>query len=144
MDESLRFYMVTFIVGALFFVGLLSWAAGVASNNNANQSVTDDSKINGFLTSTRGNIGTTEDTVNSGKSTFDDNNPTVTGGNIVLNSMPGIGRIFSFSFITGFYNITIGLILNLFQLDPLIISVIGSILMITIIFLIWRLLRTGE
>jgi len=136
----------TLLIG-LFTFALMFFAIEQGQNVNAPLNINEDPRINKAFGNLSQQLNTTQTRSESQLESFQTENPILSFGTLVVFAIVSIGKVLT-DMVTGFYNITFGLIFDvLFGGDPtfgIVIGVVVSILIVSIVFLLWRVLKAGE
>jgi hypothetical protein len=133
---------VNFAMFGLMIISIFAFVIITQSQNNAPEKIIDNDLINQTYSDLGGEI--TKDTASSESNyiSFNENNPTIDSGQIVLSTIVSGGKVFS-SMIFGFYNIIIKLPARILGIDEKILGIIFTILIIVIIIGLYTLIRVG-
>lgn len=132
-------YIGNFMLVGLFFLAIVFFASGIAVNNGMNQSVTggviDTSNVEKQINQTNA------DSQNWAKA-FNSDNLFVALGTVVLYSIWGVGKLI-FSSVTTFFNLIIVGLSSIIGIPPIAVGVILSLLLVGLIFSLWRINKVG-
>lgn len=138
---------ISLVLIGLFAFALLSFGIGLAADNNANQSISDDPRINTFQENVSNQLGSYNTQVKGSSKVFSEDTPTVGGESLQLTS---VSKIWSsiVSIPKAVYSLTIGLILDKIfggtgSSFAIVFTVISSILVVLIILFSWAWIRGG-
>ena len=141
MAYSLKHYIVTFILASLFIISITSFMTTTRENYNLDPDVIDDSQID--LTNLQDKVNQTSADAENWQEAFTSDNFFVSLGSIVLFSIWGIFKLMWTS-ITAFAGIYLDGMYNVFGIDPMITGSLTALLIIGLIFAVWRAVKTGE
>lgn len=141
MAKFYDFFINWMFVG-LLIVSLLSFGVFYQEDNNAEDKFIEDSLMNETYTNLRTDLGELRDKSQAQKTLFESENPTSGFGTILLFSIVSTGKVFN-SMIIGVFNTLIKLPTVVLGLDPIILSVIGTMLILTIIIGLWIVYKLG-
>jgi len=141
MAYSLKHYIVTFILASLFIISITSFMTTTRENYNLDPDVIDDSQID--LTNLQDKVNKTSSDAENWQEAFTSDNFFVSLGSIVLFSIWGIFKLMWTS-ITSFAGIYLDGMYNVFGIDPMITGSLTALLIIGLIFAVWRAVKTGE
>ena len=141
MAKFYDLFMNWMFVG-LVVVALLSFGVLYQEDNDADNKFIEDSLMNETYTSLRTDLGELRDQSQAQKTLFESENPTSGFGTILLFSIVSTGKVFN-SMIIGVFNTIIKLPTVVLGLDPIILSVIGTMLILTIIIGLWIVYKLG-
>ena len=140
---NFRELFVALTLISIFTVGIIIMGAQMAADNNANVSIGDDPIINESFSDMIEQIDSSR-TITSGQSNATSLDVPEEGGeSILIFSTKGTGIKFM-SLITGTYNIIANSASRILGINPIIFNVIATILVATMIFLLWQWLRSGR
>lgn len=135
---------VTFMFLGLAVFGIFAYVIGFQQANGTSQQMITDPYYGKYLNSTYnalyGNLSTTRDKSQTQKQVFESENPTGGVGGLLLFSIVSVGKVFN-GMVIGVYNSVIVLPAVVLQLDPVVIGVMTSLLLITIIITAWSLYK---
>lgn len=138
---------ISFALIGLFVVSLINFGILIQNENNSSVQIIDDPRINRTFGDLSQNLSqdNLESDVSEKKETFETEEPQISEGNLLLNSIKFIWTGISDT-IVGVYNIIDGLIFQtLFgSTFGVLLSVIGAILSGLVILFGWQLYRTGR
>lgn len=138
--KDFKSYIIYFLLAGLFVIALYSFATGIAENYNQNFTV-DDSRLD--LRGLEEQIETTGSQASVWESRFTSDNFFVSLGSIVLFSLWGIFKLI-WSSINAFTTIFLQGMNNVLGVPPLVTGTLTAMLIIGMIFAIWRSIKTGE
>lgn len=138
--QDFKSYIVVVLLAGLFLVALYTFATQTATNYDQNFTV-DDSKID--LTQLREQINETSADAQNWERSFTSDNLFVSLGSIVLFSVWGIFKLM-WSSINSLTTIYFEGMHNVLGIDPMVTGTISAILIIGMIFAVWRAIKTGE
>lgn len=143
---NFRPIIINLLLVSLFTIALITAGIMVAVQNNSVQNIGNDTALAGLKDSLvediEDNYGTTSEASNS----FENSSISLTAGIPFIDSIYGVWKVLK-STPTTMYNLIVGVIFERLLGDAttqIIISVIATILMITIIFAVVKLISTGD
>ena len=139
-----KFYdlFINWMFVGLVVVATLSFGVLYQEDNSADDKFIEDDLMNETYTSLQTNLGELRDKSQAQKTLFESENPTSGFGTILLFSIVSSGKVFN-SMIIGVFNTIIKLPTVVLGLDPIILSVIGTMLILTIIIGLWVVYKLG-
>lgn len=141
-----RDMVISFMVIGLFVFSMISFGVGIAVLNDG-QSISDDPKIGDAFEDYKAQLNVTQAEAQAQRDSFDSEKPTLSFGEILFESIVGVGRTFTSSMVT-FVDITFGLVFTVIfgagSAFAVVLGVMTSIVLITIVFLLWRVVKAGE
>lgn len=144
--SEIRPVLVALLLGSLFAIAVISFGIRIADINQANQSIADDPRIKSYADSLNSSLADASSDAQSSQSALDESPTTLSSGLIILDAIGGIWKTLIAVPIT-IWNLTFGLLVSrVFGDNSFVIalSVIGTIIGITIILAVWKLVSTGE
>jgi len=130
-----------FLLAGLFLVCLISFAVIIAHNYGENDALMKSDKID--FTGLEVQINKTTADANAWGETFKSDNLFVVAGGIVLYSVWGISKLVWGSVTSMFTVFTSGAGVVL-GVPPLVIGVLTAIIIISLMFALWRLVKLGK
>ena len=136
-DLFVNFMLVGLVVLSMFAFGVF-----FQEENGAEDPFMDNSLMNSTYSQLRTNLGGLSEQSQAQKTLFESENPTSGFGTILLFSIVSTGKVFN-SMIIGVFNTLIKLPVVFLGLEPIIVSVISTILILTIIIGLWIVYKLG-
>lgn len=146
MASEFRPIVINLLWISLFAVAILTAGYMVAIQNNASQSVLDDPSLASLNESLSTQLKSNYQTTTQAGASFENSSVSLTSGIPFINAIYGVWKVLKNAPIT-MYNLIVGVIFQKLLGDTatfIIISVISTILIITIIFAVVKLVSTGE
>lgn len=139
-----KFYelFINWMLIGLVVVGILSFGVTYQEDNDADDKFIDNSLMNQTYNALRTDLADLRDQSQAQKTLFESENPTSGFGTILLFSIVSTGKVFN-SMIIGVFNTIIKLPTVVLGLDPIVLSVIGTMLILTIIIGLWVVYKLG-
>lgn len=132
-----------FTMFSIFFLGILSMAFIVQTNNSASQPLSEDSLFNRTSVALQKQISDTEASEIQQQSNFDSNTESQTGTlSIIIPAIIGVGKTTS-GLVNGFFTVLFEIPKVVLGIDSLIISSLLSILILTLVIGAWVLYKLG-
>jgi len=141
MAKGFQDYIISFLLAGLFIVALYSFATGIALNYNQDPNIIDDEQIN--LTKLESQINETRSSAETWQDKFTSDNFFVSLGSIILFSLWGIFQLI-WTVVNNLSSIYFGAMNNVLGIPPLVTGTISSIMIIGLIFAVWKSIKTGE
>lgn len=135
--------IITAIIIALFSFGLISFAYYTTINNNPDSTLLSDPVFNETFNSLNSTMGQYQATAEEQLNNTQKEVPTVLSDNLIFQSIIGIKNTFT-GIIKVMTNIISTLLFRVLHLNYIILGIIMTIILVSIIFGIWRLIKTGE
>lgn len=139
---GLRNYVITFVLVGLFMFSMFSFITNLQSENSAAVQIVTDPTVSNLTSSLTSGLETFDDIANEQRGGFEREEASVGLGELVFKSITGVGKVIGAVTIT-FYDI-FGAAALLIGVPVIVINVLAGILVMTLVFLAWRLYRTGE
>lgn len=133
---------INFLLVGLVIFGILAFVVGVQEDNNVSDKFIDNSLINGTYGTLRTDLLSFQNQSQAQKLLFEREQPTLGFGTLLFYSIISSGKVFN-SMIGSIFNTVIKLPVVVLGIDPVILSVIASILIITIIIGLWIVYKIG-
>jgi len=129
------------------FIGLISFSLfaftiTTQEENNVDNPIIENSLIESTYSSLSEDLGGLRDKGQAQKTLFESENPTSGFGTILLFSIVSAGKVFN-GMVIGIFNTLIKLLIVFLGLDPIIVSVISTLLILTIIVGLWSIYKLG-
>lgn len=140
---SFREIFITFSIISLFVFAMISFVVTLQEEEGSSSSILENELINRTFVDLGGNITQQETTTNISKGAFESENPEPGFGSLIIFAIVGVTKTFT-SLITATYNIIIVLPLTVLGVPNQIAKILGSILMVSLVFLAWRVYRVGS
>lgn len=143
---NFRPIVINILLVALFVVALISGGVMMATQNNAPQSIENDTIYAGLKDSLIGNISKANDDTSGASGSFENSSVSLTSGIPFINSIYGTWKVMKTAPIL-MYNLIVGVIFHTLLGDTttaVITAVLSVILIITIIFAVVKLVSTGD
>ena len=142
MAISFREVFVTFaLIGVFVFAGI-SFIVQTQVDNDVENTILENEVINKTFTDFETDLGNFGPNTTEQKGSFDSEIPERGFGSLIIFAIIGVGQRFT-GMVIGVYNIFIVLPASILGLPPVVISVLGSILTVSLILLAWRVYRAG-
>jgi len=135
--------IVGFLLVGLFFFAMVNFAYQFAIDNGANQTIMGNADINKSFGKMELQLNESSDTAQGQRQSLESETPIFSAGFFILGSILGAGKVFTSSLIV-IFDILTGPISLYLGISSTVIGVITAILLISIIFLAWRLYKLGE
>ena len=136
-DLFLNFMLLGLIVFSLF-----AFSVSLQEEANVEDKFIDNSLMNETYASLRTDLEGLRSSSQAQKTLFESENPTVGFGTILLFSIVSSGKVFN-SMMIGLFNSLIKLPVVFLGLDPVVISIISTMLILTIIIGLWIIYKLG-
>lgn len=137
-------FVIGFILIGLFWYAFLNFGVQLSSDNNANISILDNQAINNSFTNIESNLNTLKDSTETNKKTFFAGEPEESALGLNVKQSFAIARIVSVGFLSSIFTTIYELITITLGINSVVFGVFSAIFIFTFIFLIVKLLRTGQ
>ena len=131
-----------FMLIGLAIFSIFSFISNFQDNNGVTEKLMDNALMNESFGELQTDLRTLRDQSQAQKTLFESENPTSGFGTILLFSIVSSGKVFN-GFIVSIFNSVIKLPQVVFSLDPVITSIISSILLLSIIIGLWIVYKLG-
>ena len=140
-----KFYelFINFMLVGLVVLSLFAFGSFFQSDNNIENQFMENTLMNDTYGSLRTDLGGLRDKSQAQKTLFESENPTSGFGTILLFSIVSTGKVFN-GMIIGTFNTLIKLPVVFLGLDPIIVSIISTMLILTIIIGLWVVYKLGS
>ncbi len=135
---------ITFALIGVFILCMVNFGVQVARDNESNNTILDNAQINAsFGSGLEANLSSFQSKSEAERGIFEKDSPKVGGGFFMLDAIMGAGRIFT-GMIVGIFNLILLPLESVIGVDNAVIGVIISILIVSLVFLAWRVYKAGE
>ena len=143
MVASFRETFLIFSLIGIFVFSMLSFGITLQSDNGVTDPITNNPVINSTFNRLETNLSSYGSQTQAQRANFESEIPERGFGTLIIFSIVSVGQKFTAIIITT-YNILIVLPASILGISPVIISVLGSILIVTLLLLVWRVIRAGS
>lgn len=133
---------ITFAMIGLFVFSTLAFIISVQTENNAVNKLSDDIYINNSFGNLQNDLNDFRDQAQAQKEVFEKDNPIASFGYLIFYSIISTGKVFT-KMTFGLFNSLIDLPVRYLGVDPIVISILSTILIITIIIGLWIIYKVG-
>jgi hypothetical protein len=142
-DGAFKDYPINLLLAGLFILAIVGFGVGLAHNYGEDESLMKGADGSGMdFSRLEQQVNQTSADANKWSSAFKSDNLFVVAGGIVLYSVWGIGKLMLNSVIVVFTIISDGAT-SVLGIPPIVTGVILAILIISLIFSLWRVIRAG-
>lgn len=131
-----------FMLVGLVMLGIFAFAITFQEENSVDDKITQNSLINSTFTDLQTSLGGLSNKSQTQKNVFEREVPAIAFGGVLLFSIVSSGKVFN-SMVVGVWNLFIKLPAVVLGVDPIVISVLGAVLILTIIIGLWQLYKVG-
>lgn len=138
--------LVALLLSGLFAIAFIFGAEMMASQNNAVNNINSDPQIGNYSQQIQSTLQSSSTDANTAESAVGNSTITLTSQGIIIDAISGIWKTLQAASIT-VYSLTIGFLLVNINNSPqfaLVTGTIAAILTITIVFAVWKSVRTGD
>jgi len=132
--------IINVLLVGLFMVSILSFAFGLASNYGKEQNIMGTEYVD--FGRIEENLNETSEIAKSWGESFKSDNIFTSAGSILLLSVWGIAKLMWTTIMT-FFTIYFDIAESLFGVPPLVTGIISAIIIIGLIFSLWRSIKQG-
>ncbi len=132
----------SFLMIALLVFGILSFGIQFQSENNVEDPFVENQLINETYGTLQTDLNSYGSESQLQKSLFESDEPLAGFGSILLFSILSAGKVFN-GMVVGTFNTLIKLPIVILGVDPVIVSVLGTLLIFSIIMGLWILYKLG-
>lgn len=143
MVASFRETFLIFALIGIFVFSMLSFGITLQLNNGVTDPITNNPVINSTFNRLESNLSSYGSQTQAQRASFESEIPERGFGTLIIFSIVSVGQKFTAIIITT-YNILIVLPASILGISPVVISVLGSILIVTLLLLVWRVIRAGS
>ncbi len=133
---------ISFALGTLLIVSLFAFGFTLQTDNNADETLRNNSLLNSSFGQLQDNLGGMRDQSQTQRELFEEETPTAGFGSLILFSIVSSGKVFT-GITIGAFNILIKLPMVLFGVDPIVSSVLSTILIVVLLIGAWVLIKLG-
>lgn len=133
---------VNYALAGLLVLSIFFFSITLQIDNNADEILTENTLINDSFGQLQTDLGGMRDSAQTQKELFEEEKPTTGFGSLILFSIVSSGKVFT-GMTIGTFNVLIKLPMVLFGVDPIISSVLSTILIMVIILGLWYLYKLG-
>jgi hypothetical protein len=139
---GIRTYIINGLLFALFIMALFSWIYQ-ASSDFGSDILINDKVMNKTFNSMNKTLSGIQQTSADQWNATSTENPTKGSDSIIILSIKNSGTIFG-GVISTIYNITFGFLGTALGIPPIVLAIFSAIIIISIIFFLWRMYRSGS
>ncbi len=142
MAASFRETFMTWGLIGILVLATLSYIIVLQQENEVTDTILSNTVINNTFSSLQSNLSAVEGETQTQRESFESEIPERGFGSLLIFSIVSVGQKFT-AIIISTYNILIVLPASILGVPSIVISVLSSILIVTLILLIWRVIRAG-
>ncbi len=133
---------INFALTGLLVVSILAFGFGFQSDNNASETIFNNTLVNDSFSQLMNDLGGMRDQSQTQKELFETEKPTAGFGSLILFSIVSSGKVFT-GITIGLFNIFIKLPMVLFGVNQVVASVLSTIMIVVVILGIWVVIKLG-
>ena len=133
---------INFMWVGLVVFGIIAFAIMVQDENNASDKFVENELINSTYTDLHTNLLEFQNESQAQKLLFEREQPTLGFGTLLFYSVISSGKVFN-SMVGSVFNTVIKLPVTILGIDPVVVSIMVTILVITIIIGLWVIYKAG-
>ncbi len=142
MVASFRETFVIFALIGIFVFASISFIVTTQTDNEVTTTILDNDVINRTYVQLETNLSKFGLQTQTQKESFESEIPERGFGSLIIFSIIGVGQSFT-GMIIGVYNVFIVLPASILGVSPVVIGVLTSIIIVSLVLLIWRVYRSG-
>ena len=143
MPAGFRQVFITFSIIMLFVFSTISFVVIFQSENDSNNTILENELINRTFIKAGGNISSQQTSTSSSQESFEAEVPEKGLGSLIIFAIVGVVKGFTKT-ITQAYNLVIVLPISALGVPNAVAQILGSILMVSLVLLAWRVYRVGS
>lgn len=140
---GLKEMFISFLLVGLFFIAMVNFGANLATDNNSNQSILNNPRINSTFQDTNVELFRAYDTANASRTSFELDEIKADSDNLIITSIKGVGTAVGGT-MSAMFNLIFGLLSDTLGIPAIVLATITAILTVTIVFFAWRAYRAGS
>lgn len=142
MATSFRETFITFALIGIFIFASISFIVTTQLDNDVENTILEDDVINRTYAKLETNLSAFQSTTQTQKGSFELEIPERGFGSLIIFSIISVGQKFT-ALISAVYRIMIILPMSILNVPKLVIDILTSILVVSLVLLIWRVYRVG-
>lgn len=135
-------FMTWGLIGILVFA-TLSFIIVLQQNNEVTDTILENTVINKTFSSLEQNLTASESETQTQRESFESEIPERGFGSLLIFSIVSVGQKFT-AIIVSTYNILIVLPISILGFPEIVSNILSSILIVTLLLLVWRVYRVGS
>ena len=143
MVTSFREVFITFSLIGVFVFAAISFVVTTQRDNGVTNTILENDVINRTYSNLETDLGGLGSNSSTQKDSFESEIPERGFGSLIIFAIVGVGHKFT-GMIVGIYNILIVLPASLLGIPSVVISAMTAILLLSMILLLWRVIRVGS
>jgi len=139
--EKLKDYPIALLLTGLFLVLIIGFGTRMAANYGRTGDFIDTEYVD--VARIEAQVNQTAESAEAWSNAFRSDNPFVATGALILFSVWGIINLI-WDVVDIFFTIFFDIVQSLFGIPPIVTATVTAVIIITLIFLIWRTMKQGE
>lgn len=131
------------ILVSLFTFAMINFGAGLAQDHNINGTIKDDAIVKDIFGNTTQNLKDYESTAVAQRKAFEADEPITGFGSLLLVSIVGAGKAVTSDVVSTWNVLELGAV-GILRIDPRIIGSLTAILLISLVFYVWSVVKSGN
>ena len=133
---------VNYALAGLLILSILFFSLTLQQDNNADEVITENTLLNSSFRELEEDLGGMRDQAQTQREAFEEEKPTTGFGSLIFFSIVSSGKVFT-GMTIGTFNVLIKLPMVLFGIDPIVSSILSTILIVVLILGLWYLYKLG-
>lgn len=142
MVETFKSTFILYSSIGLFVIAAISFTSLLVTENNVDNDILTNDQLNSTFGDLLAEFNSSQSDLQVQKNSFDSEIPERGFGSLIIFSIVGVTQQFG-NVVTGIYNVVVVLPASFLGIPKVILDVLGSILIVTIVLLAWRVYRVG-
>ena len=138
-----RTLIINSLLIGLFIIALGSFSVYLTSENNVNNTLMENQAFNSTFGKLQTELDSAQETFEAQRNVTEQTIPTESSDSLPISTIPSTASIITTTF-RNIYNLTFGLISSVLGISPIVTLTVTAILVLTVILMIWRLVKTGQ
>lgn len=139
--EDFKGYLTTFLLASLFLISLYSFAIGIRDNYGSSTEIVDTEQLQ--IQNFTQKLNETSSDASKWQEAFTSDNIFIALGGLVLFSIWGIFKLM-WTAVNNFATLLLSGATSVLGIDPMVTGTVVALLIIGMIFAVWRVLKIGE
>jgi len=140
--QDFKGFLITFILLSMFIVALINFGVQFADDTQSSKSLIDHPSISVLNSTVTANLSNAQGLAQGQRDNVEKDTPII-AFDFLLSSIVGTWRIFN-SVTFNIINVVADISHNVLGVPPIIIGAVLSIMLITVIYLGWKMIKTGQ
>jgi len=140
--QDFKGFLITFVLLSIFIVALINFSVQFANDTGSNNSIIDHPSISILNSTVTANLSGAQGLAQGQRNNVEKDTPII-AFDFLLSSIVGTWRIFN-SVTFNIINVIADVSHNVLGVPPIVIGGVLSIMLITVIYLGWKMIKTGQ